>query len=124
MTHSREFDFGSARLYMDERSVHTGDPIRKPTATRSATLYVMNPGDMFQVGKLGPLQKRVKKAAEGVPGVSVGVVNLKSITLYDRSIRSMADGIEVATDFVNVFNEQYEQLQAALEEINSTTSSQ
>lgn len=118
MAHTHEFRFGDSVLFLDdERSVHWGDTRRPAGGTRNVTLYVKSPGEMFVVGRLGALQSRVKLAAKGVVGnISVGVVNLKSITLYDSSIHSYADGVEVATDFVSIFNQQYEQALAAADE--------
>jgi hypothetical protein len=115
MSHSHEFPFGSAVLFLDrEKSVHVGDSRRPAGGTHSVTLYVKDPGDMFHVGsKLGALQKRVRSAVDGIFGTSAGVVNLSRITLYDDSIRSYADGVDVAEYFVTVFNEHYNQALAA-----------
>jgi hypothetical protein len=116
MAHSHEFRLGSATVFLDtERSVHLSDRRRPAGGTRSVTLYVKDPGDMFQVGsRLGALQMRVKAAAkEDLKGTQPGVVNLTRITLYDQSITSYADGVDVATDFVNAFNDRYDQALAA-----------
>jgi hypothetical protein len=117
VAHTHEFEFGSAVLFLDhDRSVHWGDSRRVAGGTRSVTLYVKSPGDMFQIGVVGHVQKRAKKAIEIVPNASLGVVNLKSITIYDNSIRCYDDGVEVARDFINAFNEQYKETMAAAEQ--------
>lgn len=121
MSHSHEFPFGSAILFLDtEKSVHVGDKRRPAGGTRSVTLYVKDPGDMFHVGRLGTLQKRVKSAVDHIFGTSVGVVNLSRITLYDQSIHSYADGVEVAEYFVTVFNERFKQALAAIVETDNS----
>lgn len=119
ITHT--FEFGSAKLFLhSEKSCLAREATpRSVPSSRSVTLFVQDPGDMFIPGRLQQAQRRVKLAAEAVYGVSTGVVNLERVTLYDRSITSYEKAVEVATDFVNVFNEQFKQLLTTADQASS-----
>jgi hypothetical protein len=109
------FVFGDAEVFMDrDRSVHRYDP-RRSLTPRSVTLFISKPGEFFRIGKLGVAQKLVKQAAENVYGVTTGVVNMRSITLYDQTIKLYEDGLEVATDFTVAYNEIFSQRMAVIE---------
>ena len=110
-----EFRMGNATVFVEEGLSVLHDSFKDSASQRSVLIFVKHPGTMFVAGQLGTVQKRVKKAAEKVYGVSSGVVNLQKITLYDRSIRTFQDGIDVVTEFLEEFNAQYDKVMEALE---------